>query len=192
MVIRNSTIGSLQPSTFSLQPEQPESNKGFTLIELSVVVFLIGLMLIIAVPKVRDTMLGGGLETVVNRMIDTTRELRSDAVRNQVDYILRLDLDNNLIWTHSADMTPEARGEMKKRAFKLPEEVKIMDIYFSEEEKITDGEATIRFSRKNYTQPAVIHLAEKDRRFTLVFKPFLNSVRTFDKYIDFQDQMAGR
>ena len=169
-------------------PETRPGEKGFTLIELGVVVFLIGLMLLIAVPKVRDTMLGGSLETVANQLTGTARDLRSDAVRNQIDYILHLDLDNNLIWTYSVDMTPEARDEIKKLAFKLPEEVKIMDVYFSEEEKATEGEATIRFSRKNYTQPAVIHLAEKDRRFTLIFEPFLNSVRICDKYIDFQDQ----
>ena len=173
-------------------PEARSDEKGFTLIELGVVVFLIGLMLLIAVPRVRDTMLGGGLEAVTNHLAGTTRELRSDAVRNQIDYIIHLDLDNDLIWTYSVDMTPETRAEMKKRAFKLPEEVKITDICFSEEEKITNGEVTIRFSRKNYTQPAVIHLAEKDRRFTLVFEPFLNAVRTYDKYVDFQDQMTGK
>jgi len=149
-------------------------------------------MLLIAVPKVRDTMLNDGLETTVNRLIGMARELRSDAVRNQVDYVLHIDMDNDLIWAHSIDMTPEAKDEMKKRAFRLPEDVKVMDISFSEEEKMTDGEATIRFSRKNYTQPAVIHLAEKDRHFTLVVEPFLSSVRTYDKYIDFRDQIANK
>lgn len=175
-----------------ISPEIRSAEKGFTLIELGVVVFLIGLMLLIAVPRVRDTMLGGGLETVANHLTSKARELRSDAVRNQVDHVLHLDLDNNLIWTYSADMTPEARNNMKKLAFKLPGEVKILDIYFSEEKKITDGDTTIRFSRKNYTQPAVVHLAEKDRRLTLVFEPFLNSVKTYDTYVDFQDQMSGR
>ncbi|MCK4467221.1 MAG: prepilin-type N-terminal cleavage/methylation domain-containing protein [Desulfobacterales bacterium] len=173
-------------TAFSLQPKQPKPNKGFTLIELSVVVFLIGLMLLIAVPKVRDTMLSDGLKTAVNHLTGTARELRSDAVRNQVDYILRLDLDNNLVWTHSADMTPEARNEMKKRAFKLREEVKIMDVYLFGKEKVTDGEALIRFSRKDYMHPAVVHLAQKDQRFTLVFEPFLSSVRIYDKFINFQ------
>ena len=180
-----------QPSAFSLQPKQPKSDKGFTLIELSVVVFLIGLMLLIAVPKVRDTMLSDGLKTTVNHLTGKARELRSDAVRNQVDYILHLDLGNNLIWTHSADMTPEARDEMKKRAFNLREEVKIMDVYLFGKEKVIDGEALIRFSRKDYMHPAVVHLAQNDQRFTLVFEPFLSSVRTYDKYIDFQDQIPN-
>ena len=163
---------------------QPAHSKGFTLVELSVVVFLIGLMLSIAVPKVRDTMLNNGLKTAVNRLTGMARELRSDAVRNQVDYILRLDLDSNLIWTHSADMTPEAKDEMRKRAFKLPEDVNILDVCRFGKEKVTDGETLIRFSRKDYMNPAVVHLAQKDQYFTLVFEPFLNSVRTYDKYID--------
>jgi len=166
--------------------KQPESYKGFTLIELSVVVFLIGLMLLIAVPKVRDTMLSDGLKITVNHLTGTARELRSDAVRNQVDYILHLDLNNNLIWTHSMDMTPEAKDEMKKRAFKLPEEVKITDVCRPGKEKITDGEALIMFSRKDYMHPAVVHLTQKDHCFTLVFEPFLSSVRTYNEYIDFQ------
>ena len=170
------------------EPNNLSSYKGFTLIELSVVVFLIGLMLLIAVPKVRDTMLSDGLKTTVNHLAGTARELRSDAVRNQVDYILHLDLDNNLIWTYSADMTPEARDEMKKRAFRLPEDVNILDVCRFGKEKITDGEALIMFSRKAYMHPAVVHLAQKDRRFTLVFEPFLSSVRTYDKYIDIDFQ----
>jgi len=184
--LQSNTPKCSQPSAFSLQPNQPASSKGFTLIELSVVVFLIGLMLLIAVPKVRDTMLSDGLKTTVNHLTGTARELRSDAVRNQVDYILHLDIDNSLVWAHSADMTAEARDEMKKRAFNLPDEVKITDICLSGKEKVTDGEALIMFSRKDYMHPAVVHLAQNDQRFTLVFEPFLSSVRTCDKYIDFQ------
>ena len=170
----------------NLEPNNPSSYKGFTLIELSVVVFLIGLMLLIAVPKVRDTILSDGLKTAVNHLTGTARELRSDAVRNQVDYILHLDLDNNLIWAHSADITPEARDEIKKRAFKLREELDILDVYLFGKEKITHGEALIRFSRKDYMHPAVVHLAQNERRFTLVFEPFLSTVRTYNKYVDFQ------
>lgn len=168
-------------------PGKQSGEKGFTLIELGVAIFLIGLILFIATPKIQETMLGSDLERVANHLTGTARGLRSDAVSNQIDHILHLDLDNARIWIVTADMTPEARDTMRKSAYTLPEAVKIMDIYFSEEEKIIDGETTIRFSRKNYTQPAVIHLAENDRRITLVFEPFMNSVKTYDMYVDFQD-----
>jgi general secretion pathway protein H len=162
------------------------NKKGFTLIELTVVVFLIGLMLLIAVPKVRDTMLSDGLKSSVNHLINTARELQCDSVRNQVDYICHLDINNNLTWTYSTDMTPEARDEMKKRSFQFPEGVKIADIYRFGKEKKTDGEATIKFSSKGYVQPTVIHLARGDQYFTLIYHPFLSYIKTYDRYVDFQ------
>ena len=160
--------------------------KGFTLVELTVVVFLIGLMLLITVPRVRDTMLTDGLKSTVIYLTNTARELRSDAVRNQVNYVLHLDLDNHEIWTYSADMTPEARKEMKDRSYRLPEEVTIQDISCYGKDKITDGEATVTFFKKGYVQPAVLHLTREDRYFTLIINPFLSTIKSCDKYVDIQ------
>ncbi|MEA1935501.1 MAG: prepilin-type N-terminal cleavage/methylation domain-containing protein [Thermodesulfobacteriota bacterium] len=167
------------------------NDNGFTLIELTVVVFLIGLMLLITVPRVRDAMLTDGLKSTVNYLTNTARELRSDAVRNQANYVLHLDLDNHMIWTYRAEMTPEARKEMKDKSYRLPEEVTIQDIYCYGKDKITDGEATVTFFKKGYVQPAVLHLAMKDRYFTLIFNPFLSTVETLDRYIDYSNDQAG-
>lgn len=163
-----------------------QTNKGFTLIELTVVVCLISLMLLLAVPRVRDTMLTDGLKSTVNHLTNTARELRSEAVRNQVDYILLLDLNNNLIWTYSMDMTPEAKNEMKQRVFQIPEDIKIQDVYRFGGNKVIDGEATIRFYKRGYAQPTVLHLARKDDRFTVIFEPFMSLIKTYDRYVDYR------
>jgi general secretion pathway protein H len=162
------------------------NKKGFTLIELTVVVFLVGLMLLIAAPRVRDTMFTDGLKSTVNHLTNTVRELRNDAVRNQTHYKLHLDLDNDRIWSSSIDMTPEAREEMKAKAFHLPEEVTIQDICCYGKDKITDGEATITFFKKGYVQPTVLHLARGDKSFTLIINPFLSTIKSCDKYVDIQ------
>lgn len=163
-----------------------QTNKGFTLIELTVVVCLISLMLLLAVPRVRDTMLTDGLKSTVNHLTNTARELRSEAVRNQVDYILLLDLNNNLIWTYNVDMTPEAKNEMKQRVFQIPEDIKIQDVYRFGGNKVIDGEATIRFYKRGYAQPTVLHLARKDDRFTVIFEPFMSLIKTYDRYVDYR------
>ncbi|MBN2515385.1 MAG: prepilin-type N-terminal cleavage/methylation domain-containing protein [Deltaproteobacteria bacterium] len=163
-----------------------QTNDGFTLIELTVVVFLVSFMLLLAVPRVRDTVLTDGLKSTVNHLANTARELRSDAARNQVDYILHLDLNNNLIWTYSIDMSPEAKSEMKERSFHIPEDVKIEDIYRFGGNKVIDGEATIRFYKRGYAQPTVLHLARKDDRFTVIFEPFVSLIKTYDRYIDYR------
>jgi general secretion pathway protein H len=162
------------------------TNDGFTLIELTVVVFLASLMLLLAVPRVRDTMLTDGLKSTVNHLANTARELRSDAARNQVDYVLHLDLNSNLIWTYSIDMTPEARSEMKRRSFHIPDDIKIQDLYRFRGDKISDGEATIRFYKQGYVQPTVLHLARKDDRFTIIFEPFVSLIKTYDRYVDYR------
>ncbi len=51
--------------------------------------------------------------------------------------------------------------------------------------KRTEGEALVRFFRKGYTEPTVIHLAKEDRIFTLVFNPFLPAMTVYEKYVDF-------
>jgi hypothetical protein len=91
-------------------------------------------------------------------------------------------------------MTPEKRDERKKDAFRFPEGVKIADIYQINTEKQSDGDATITFSKKGIVQPTVIHLAKGDRSSTLVFQPFLSTVKIYDKYVDFsldREKAAG-
>ena len=160
---------------------------GYTLIELAVVVFLIGGMLFIAAPRIRDTLLNDSLKSTVRHFIGTARELRNDAVREQVDYILHIDLNGRTIWTYSADMTPEKRDERQKAAFRLPADIKVVDVYRIGREKQSDGDAEITFSRKGYVQPTVVHLARAESAYTLVFQPFLSTVQTYDKYVDYSD-----
>jgi len=145
-------------------------------------VLLIGLMMLIAVPRVRDSLLNDGLQSASNHLVNRGDELRSDAIRNQVDYILHLDLDNRRIYAYSADATPEALDTIRNRAYQLPDGVIVEDIFRFKEEKTTDGGFDIRFFRKGYVQPTVLHLAKKDRHRTLIFEPFLSRIRVYDDY----------
>jgi general secretion pathway protein H len=160
------------------------NHKGFTLIELVVVMALIGIILFLAVPNVRDQLFNDGLKTAVRNLVGTARELRSSAVREQVDYVLHMDLDNNLLWSMSADMTPEKQSEMKKRAVHLPAGVKFADIALFGKNKQTSGEATVKFFSRGYVQPAAIHLTDGNRKMTLVINPFVSAFKIHDMYVD--------
>jgi general secretion pathway protein H len=171
------------------------TDRGYTLIELSVVVLLIGMMLLIAIPRVRDTLLNDDLLAAARQIIGASRELRNEAVREQVDYILHLDLNQPGFWTYSADTTGEKRAEIRKGAVRFPEAIRIAGVRHFEEIRKTEGEADVRFFRKGYTEPTVIHLTKEDRTLTLVFNPFLPAVSVYDKYLDFtfseDDRAAG-
>ena len=157
---------------------------GYTLIELALIVFLLGLMLFLALPSVRENLIGDGIRTAVRRLIGSVRELRADASREQVDYVLHLDLNSRAFWTYSIDMTPEKRDEKKKAAFHFPEGVRIADVSQIGAEKKSDGEITVRFFKKGHVQPTVIHLQKGDSYFTLVLSPFSSSVKVYEKYAE--------
>jgi prepilin-type N-terminal cleavage/methylation domain-containing protein len=168
------------------------TNRGYTLIELSVVVLLVGMMLLIAVPRVQDTLLNDDLKAVVRRFIGAAHELQSESVREQTDYILHIDLNLPAIWSYTADMTAEKRAELRKGAVRLPEGIRIADVKQADGVKKTEGEVDIRFSMRGYTTPTVIHLAKGDRVFTLVFNPFLRTVTVYEKEVDFSFNQGER
>ena len=165
-------------------------NRGFTLIELTVVVFLIGLVLFLAVPRIHDGFFKDSLRSAIKYIISTSRELRNDAIRENKDFVLNVDMNNSMLWFETSDMTPEKKDEMKNKCFRLPDRVKVMDVDVPGLGKKTSGVASIRFFRKGYTQPAIIHLTQDEKVFTLVYDPFSGSVRTYDKYLEANERSS--
>ncbi len=161
------------------------NNRGYTLIELSVVVLLIGIMLLVAVPRVRDTLLNDDLKAVTRRLVSFARELRYESVRDQTDYILHIDLNNPAFMSYPADTTAEKRAELRKGAYRLPEGIRIVDVRQAGEGRRTEGEALVRFFRRGYAEPTVIHLAKDDRSFTVIINPFVQAMTVYEKYVDF-------
>ena len=161
------------------------NNRGYTLIELSVVVLLIGIMLLIAVPRVWDTLLNDDLKAVTRRLVNSARELRYESVREQTDYILHIDLSHPGFWSYPADTTAEKRAALRKGAFRFPEGVRIAGVRQAYEAGKTEGEAFIRFFRQGYAAPAIVHLAKDDRVFTVVLNPFIQTMTVYEKYVDF-------
>jgi type II secretory pathway pseudopilin PulG len=167
--------------------ESKLEENGYTFIELTVVVFLIGLTLVLTVPKFRYAMLTDDLKATVRRMVGTVRSLRNEAIREQKIYTLHFDLESNRFWIESADMTDEGRDLAYEKAFHLPEGVRILDVWSGARGKKVDGKAAIRFTKKGYIEQSVIHLAAEDgREFTLELSPFLGKVKVSEKYIEFE------
>jgi prepilin-type N-terminal cleavage/methylation domain-containing protein len=169
-------------------PKLKRRPHGFTFIELTVVIFLVGLALVLTVPRVRSSILADDLKKTVRRLVGTVRTLRNDAVRDQKVYGLHLDLETNRIWTESEGMTGEGQIEARDKAYEIPDGVRVVDVWRPSTGKQTAGETIIRFSKKGYIEQSVIHLADDDGRyFTLMLNPFLGRVQILEKYVDFQE-----
>ncbi len=163
----------------------PRKTKGYTFIELTVVIFLIGLTLVLTVPRFRYSIVTDDLKATVRQMIGTIRGLRNEAIREHKTYRLHFDLESNRFWIESTDMTEEEQAEAYKKAFQLPEGVRILDVWRRETGKKMAGETTIHFTKKGYVEQSIIHLAAEDgREFTLVLSPFLGKVKVHEKYVE--------
>jgi len=167
-------------------------SSGFTLLELLVVIVLMGVILALAVPSTRDVFTGDNLKKASRQLIGLEKKLRVEAVRDQMDYILCLDLPNSAYWVIAADMTPEKQDEIKKRPQHLPSGVVILDIVGENNKKQSADEAKIKFGKKNICSPSVIHLAYEENRMTMVINPFLGVTDVYDKYVDITVTGSGQ
>ncbi len=164
------------------------TERGFTLIELCVVIALIGTMLFIAAPRIHDAVYKDSLRQTVRHIVSKSRELRSDAVRDNVDYVLHFDMDKGRFWYEASDMTAEKRKEMEGKFYQLPQSVKIQEVSIMGGGKKTEGDATVKFFRRGYTQPAVLYLSQNERVYTIVYNPFSGTASTYDKMIKIDEK----
>ena len=153
---------------------------------------LIGVVLVLAVPSTRDVLTGDNLKKASRQFIGMERKLRVEAVRDQIDYILCLDLPNSAYWVVASDMTPEKQDEIKKRPQHLPSGVVILDIVGENNKKQSEDEVRIKFGKNNICSPAVIHLAYEEDKMTIVINPFLGVTDIYDKYVDVSVTGSGQ
>ncbi len=161
--------------------------RGYTLIELIVVLVLVGLLGSFTLPKLRHNILSDDLQSSTRQLAGLMRELRSEARRQHKDLTLNFDLDAGRFWVESGDMTAEERGYSRDNASELPRGVQISDIWLERDGTLSAGDVAITVTRKGYVHPSAIHLRDDSgREFTLMFEPFLPKERFYDSYIDFR------
>jgi len=159
-------------------------SSGFTLVELLLVIVLMGVILGLVVPTSRDVLTGDNLKKASRQLIGLEKKLRGEAIRDQMDYILCLDLPNAAYFVLAADMTPEKQDEIRKRPQHLPDGVVILDVVGEDNKKQSSDEVRIKCGKKNTCSPSIIHLAYEEDRMTLVINPFLGVTDVYDKYVD--------
>lgn len=165
-----------------------ERIKGFTLIELIVVISLISIMLFFAIPRFQRNVLSDSTKDVSRWILLKIPYLKERAAREQKKYILHVSLESNKLWiTHEA-MPEEALQSAETNGYELPEDIKLLDVEYPDQEKISAGQADIYFNEKGYSDKAIIHLENDDNeKFSFLIEPFLLRVRLYNRYAEFGD-----
>lgn len=165
-----------------------KNREGFTLIELSMVIFLIGLIVSLVLPQIRDAALSDTLKNTAMVLTSTVNEIRYQAVKDNRECLLKFNFETKVFWADLPWFTEEDRNVTESLSFSLPSDVEVMDISFKDGSTYTSEEVSITFSREGYITPAVIHLASKDgRRFSFILRPFLGDASVIEEYIEIDD-----
>jgi prepilin-type N-terminal cleavage/methylation domain-containing protein len=162
--------------------------KGFTLIELIVVISLISIMLFLAIPKFQSGFLTNSTKAVSRWILIKVPDLKEKAQNEQKRYILHVDFDANKLWITHETMSAEGLQSEEISGYQLPGDIKLLDVEYPDQNTISTGQAQIYFDEKGYSDKAIIHIENDDNeKLSFVIEPFLRRVRLYQKYVGFAD-----
>jgi prepilin-type N-terminal cleavage/methylation domain-containing protein len=188
MLQKTSIIGksNRQIASQRMNFQQIKEDKGFTLIELIVVVIIMSVMLVFAAPRLSGFIFPDDTNKVVRWLIVKSRLLKSNAVQGQKDYTLNLDIDNNRLWIADESMdTEEALKKAYDQSYSLPDTVRLLDVEYPGRGRVLQGTAEISFYKKGYSDQAIIHIeGGDDRKVSLLVEAFLPSVKWVEDYVE--------
>ena len=143
--LRNNKIYELRIANLKFKIAKHESIRGFTMVELLVVLFLIGLMLLIAVPSLLHTVESLKFKATARQIVSTLKFARNTAVFKQRYQVVGFDIDNNLYFLGGQGIAGYEDALSKSiKTFKLPSDVSIKSMEMAED-RIESGKGNILF-----------------------------------------------
>jgi general secretion pathway protein H len=160
--------------------------RGFTLIELMVVLFLIALFSSLVIPRLPDIG-AGGPERGARRIAGTIKFLYNEAALSGREHRLFFDLDANALRPRTLNNSNEivaVKGLAEET--KLPSGAKLLDVAVAGQEKVSSGVTTLTISPTGWLPQTVIHLESSDRQIlTIRLLSYTGSAEVYEGYREF-------
>lgn len=165
------------------------SEKGFTLIELVFVVFIIGMLSALAFP-VLNNLNRNDIKVSSRHLIRTINFLADRAASTKKVYRLNYDLDTQEYWAtvqSGREFIEYRSNEVKRRT--LPESVRFKDVSTVRGGKVIQGTTHTDFYPVGRVERTVFHLEDEDEKnLTLFLNPLTGNIKVFDGY---QEKIPG-
>lgn len=162
--------------------------RGFTLIEMIVVIFLIGIMLSLSIPSLRNTFFTDPLKATTRKIIGLVTGVRELAVRSQQPYLVHFNRLENRIWYEKEVVGEEQKDQEDQpgNQLLLPESVKITGLWMAGDEGLTEDNTVVWISKQGYLDDTVIRIEDKDgNHLNIQFYPFLSPALVADERAPF-------
>lgn len=165
---------------------------GFTLFELLVVLFVLGLFASLLTLRIEGAVSGGDLRLASRMLIGEITRLRGRAAYTHKEHTLTLNVSEDTML--ASDAPEEDQGLIGESLFReaaasggirLPKGVDLQDVVVSSTGKKQEGEGKIRFFGNGTVDRALIHIRnEHDEAYTLEIHPLTGNVILHEGYID--------
>ena len=161
-------------------------NRGFTLIELTVVIFILSFMGLYVIPTIGNRLFDSELKLSLRRMAGNIKEVFNLAAIHKQTYYFVLDFDKNRYWV----ALPDADGNLSEEAsthmihIKFSDKINLLDIATAME-KYSKGENIILFTPRGLLEKHLIHLRGGEKNYTLIISPLTGKVDIKEGYVEF-------
>ena len=161
--------------------------RGFTLLELMVVISLLSIMLVLTVPRFHSALFLDETKKSARWIIGKIQSLKESAIRDQKQRTLHIDLDTERFWETDESMSTETLESTALNAAPLPDGLKIADIEYPIRGKIDSGQAEITFYKDGHSDKVLIHLQDGADYISYLIEPFLSDVTRYETYARFEN-----
>ncbi|MGE3536292.1 MAG: Tfp pilus assembly protein FimT/FimU [Candidatus Tectimicrobiota bacterium] len=162
------------------------AERGFTLVELGMVIFVLGMVMATVMPRFSGTFERQQLRSTINVVHGTVRYVHAHAALTKRIYRLVFDLDRQIMsvcYLSGETCILETTRELRDYAF--PAHVHILDVVLPQGGKIREGLAATHFHPTGLAEPSVIHLiTDSNQKITLMIEPLAGRVKVYDEYVE--------
>jgi prepilin-type N-terminal cleavage/methylation domain-containing protein len=161
-------------------------SKGFTLIELAVVVAILGVMIALVAPRFADIG-NANLKRSARHLTGMVRFLRDESQAKKTVYRLRFDVQAGHYWAEAVAVTSDNTVEFRRATSVIGGEGSLSGQTTFRD--ITAGshpdDPYILFTPDGWVEHALIHLRDSEERdFTLIVNPLMGNTELRDGYVE--------
>jgi prepilin-type N-terminal cleavage/methylation domain-containing protein len=162
-------------------------HRGFTLLEMMVVILLLGFIFLLTFPNFRESIAPRDFRKAVLNLAGTLRYAQSQAATTKFRHRLNMDVKENAFWVtvenekgkFSRDPSPSGQPTY------LPPGVIFLDVYHAERGKVREGMAYVDFSPTGWAEECIIHLKKSEQEvFTVFVKPLGGKIEAEAGYLE--------
>jgi len=160
--------------------------RGFTLIELTVIIVILGVMLTLIIPRLGE--LGeANLKRSARHLTGMIRFLKDESQARKVVYRLQFDIPAGHYWAEARTQVDDRTWEFKRFQSEIGSEGSLSGNTTFRDIKVSShpDEAFIEFTPDGWVENALIHLKDgDDKPFTLIVRPLTGDTELREGYLE--------